>query len=235
MGKLFVVIIAFFNGIMKNLILSLSLFLSTASWTQVFHIPDTSALLVKTTSQSPAHWYIQVVSDIAVDTSLRWKATYFDNIPAAWQISIDDQTTFHTNVQVGDSGDFDLLANQPFATKLIIGAMLNDTPGYGICYFDVYDPNNLSVVQAISYEFIVTPSTNGIADLSDESFLEWKEGILKVKDGKEAEFEVSDLAGKIVAQNKLTNQFIVSDLPVNQVFMIRVKLKDRVAIIKIYN
>lgn len=220
---------------MKNLIFSLGLFLSFTSWTQVFHISDTSALLVKTTSQSPAHWYIEVVSDITTDTTLRWKATHYDNVPAEWQISIDDQTTFHPDVQVGDSGDFNLLANQPFATKLIIGAMLNETPGHGICYFDVYDPDNLSVVQAISYEFIVTPSTNGIADLKDDSFLEWKEGILRVKDGGEAEFEVLDQSGRSVVKNKLTNQLIVSDLPKNQVLFIQVKLENRLTIIKIYN
>lgn len=220
---------------MKNLIFSLGLFLSFTSWTQVFHIPDTSALLVKTTSQSPAHWYIEVVSDISTDTVLRWKATHYDNVPVEWQISIDDQTTFHANVQVGDSGDFNLLANQPFATKLIIGAMLNGTPGHGICYFDVYDPHNPAVVQAISYEFIVTPSTNGIADLNDDSFLEWKNGVLRVKNGEEGEFEVYDLSGKTVRKNKLTNELIVSDLPKNQTLLIKVKLNNRVAIIKIYN
>ena len=220
---------------MKNLIFSIGLFLSFTSWTQVFHIPDTSALLVKTTSQSPAHWYIEVVSDIAVDTSLRWKATHYDNVPVEWQISIDDQTTFHPNVQVGDSGDFNLPANQPFATKLIIGAMLNGTPGHGICYFDVYDPDNLAVVQAISYEFIITPSTNGIADLNDDSFLEWKDEVLRVKNGREAEFEVYDLAGKMVLKNKLINQLVVSNLPKNQTLLIKVKLEDKVAIIKIYN
>lgn len=220
---------------MKNLIFSLSLFLSFTSWTQVFHIPDTSALLVKTTSQSPAHWYIEVVSDITSDTSLRWKATHFDNVPVEWQISIDDQTTFHSNVQVGDSADFNLPANQAFATKLIIGAMLNGTPGHGICYFDVYDPDNLSVVQAISYEFIVTPSTNGITEPNEDSFLEWKEGALKVKDEREAEFEVSDMAGKIVLKNKLTNQLIISELPKNQCLLIKVKLDNKQAIVKIYN
>ncbi len=220
---------------MKNLIFFLAFFLSFNSGAQVFHIPDTSALLVKTTSQSPAHWYIEVVSDSSTDTVLRWKATHYDNVPVEWQISIDDQTTFHPNVQVGDSGDFNLLANQPFATKLIIGAMLNGTPGHGICYFDVYDPDNLAVVQAISYEFIVTPSTNGITDLNDDSFLEWENGVLLVKNGQEAEFEVYDLAGKMVLKNKLTNQLIVSDLPKNQTLMIKVKLNSRIAIVKIYN
>lgn len=220
---------------MKNLILSLSLFLSLPSWTQVFHISDTSALLVKTTSQSPAHWYIQVFSDIGTDTVLRWKATHFDNIPVEWQISLDDQTTNHQNIQVGDSGDFNLLANQTFATKLIIGAMLNGTPGHGICYFDVYDPDNLSVVQAISYEFIVTPSTNGITALDESSFLEWKDGTLRIKDGREALFQVSDLSGKAVVSNKLTNQLNFPELPKNQVLLIQVKLEDKQATIKIYN
>ncbi|WP_343635324.1 hypothetical protein [Fluviicola sp.] len=220
---------------MRHLIFSLSLFLCFSSRAQVFHIPDTSALLVKTTSQSPAHWYIEVFSDISTDTVLRWKATHFDNVPVQWQISMDDQTTFHANVQVGDSGDFNLLANQAFATKLIIGAMLNGTPGHGICYFDVYDPDNASVIQEISYEFIVTPSTNAITELNEASFLEWKEGILKVKDEREAVFQVSDLSGRIAVQNKLTNQLNISDLPKNQVLLIQVKLDNKQAIIKIYN
>lgn len=113
--------------------------------------------------------------------------------------------------------------------------MLNGTPGHGICYFDVYDPDNPAVVQAISYEFIVTPSTNGIADLNDDSFLEWKNGMLLVKNGQEAEFEVYDLAGKIVVKNKLTNTLKISDLLKDQTLLIKVKLEDKVAMIKIYN
>lgn len=226
---------AFFVLIMKNLILSVSLVLSIGSWAQVFHVSDTSALLVKTTTQSPAHWYIEVFSDCPVDTTLRWKATHFDDIPSEWEILMDDQTVFHSNVQVGDSADFALLANQSFATKLIIGAMLNGTPGHGICYFDVYDPHNPAIVQTISYEFIVTPATNGIADLKDNSFLEWKEGVLKVKDGKDADFEVLDLSGKWLIKNKRINQLNVSDLPKNQCLIIKVQLENKQAIIKIYN
>ncbi len=220
---------------MKNSILIAGLFLSFHSWTQVFHVADTSALLIKTTSQSPAHWYIEVFSDISVDTTLRWKATHFDNIPPEWEILMDDQTDSHANVQVGDSADFALLANQPFATKLIIGAMLNGTPGHGICYFDVYDPYNPSVVQTISYEFVVTSSTNGIGDLNDSSFLEWKDGSLKIKDDRDAEFEVVDLSGKSVVIEKLTNQLNMFDLPKNQTLIIKVTLENRKAIVKIFN
>ncbi len=220
---------------MKHLIFSIGLLLSFSSRAQVFHVSDTSALLVKTTSQSPAHWYIEVFSDASVDTMLRWKATHFDNIPPEWEILMDDQTVSHSNVQVGDSADFNLLANQPFATKLIIGGMLNGTPGHGICYFDIYDPYNPSVFQTISYEFIVTPTTNGIADLNDESFLEWKDGFLKVKDERDADFEVFDLSGKSVVKSKLINKFETSSLPKNQLLIIKVKLDNKQAIIKIIN
>ena len=205
------------------------------SFGQTFHVADTSALIIKTTSQSPAHWYIEVFSDLTVDTSLRWKATHFDNVPAQWEILMDDQTNSYSSVQVGDSADFILLANQPFAKKLIIGAMLNGTPGHGICYFDIYDPENLTFVQTISYEFIVTASTNGLSDLNEDSFLEWKDGFLKVKDGREATFEVIDLAGNHIINNELTNQFDYLSLPKNQVFMIKVKLDSKQAIIKLFN
>lgn len=223
-----------FALIMKHLLLFSGLFLCFSSRAQIFHVPDTSALLVKTTSQSPAHWYIEIVSDCPVDTTLRWKATHFDNIPAEWEILMDDQTDSHFNIQPGDSADFNLPANQPFATKMIIGAMLNGTPGHGICYFDVYDPDNLSEIQTISYEFIVTPSTNGITDLNDDSFLEWKSGILKTKDNREADFEVFDLSGKQVRQERIS-QFKTSDLPKGAYFIVKVTLDNKRAIIKIFN
>jgi hypothetical protein len=220
---------------MKNLMIVFGLLMPLGLQAQVFHVSDSSALLVKTTSQSPAHWYIEVFSDCPVDTMLRWKATHFDNIPPEWEISMDDQTASHSNVEVGDSADFDLPANQPFARKLIIGAMLNGTPGHGICYFDLYDPANPSRIQTISYEFIVTPATNSIAAIGKEdSFLEWKAGMLKVKDEKEAAFEVFDGLGKLV-KKELTNQLNVFDLPKNQLLFIKVLLDNRCAIIKVTN
>nr|WP_294859315.1 hypothetical protein [uncultured Fluviicola sp.] len=209
-------------------------FVSFQTLGQTFHVADTSALIVKTTNQSPAHWYIEVFSDLSVDTSLRWKATHFDNVPVEWEIMMDDQTNSYSNVQVGDSADFELLANQPFARKLIISAMLNGTPGHGICYFDVYDPENPSFVQTISYEFIVTLSTNGLADLNEDSFLEWKDGFLVVKDNRDADFEVVDLAGRTVLKNELTNKFDCSALVGNQVLIIKVTLDNNSSIIKIF-
>jgi len=210
-------------------------FLCLHAFGQVFHVSDTSALIIKTVNQSPAHWYIEVFSDISADTTLRWKAVHFDNVPPEWEILMDDQSNSYSNVLVGDSADFALPANQPFAKKLIIGAVLNGTPGHGICYFDVYDPDHASFRQTISYEFIVTNSTNGIADLNEESFLEWENGFLRIKDGEEANFEAYDLNGKLVVKKELTSQFDVSILPKNALSILKVRLDVCKIIIKIIN
>jgi len=58
---------------------------------------------------------------------------------------------------------------------------------------------------------------------------------LKVKEGKNADFVAYDLAGKIVLKNELTNQFEYSALPKNQVFIIKVLLDNRLAIIRVFN
>ena len=220
---------------MKKALFLVACFVGFRSLGQTFHVTDTSALIVKTTNQSPAHWYIEVFSDLSVDTSLRWKATHFDNVPVEWEILMDDQTNSYSNVQVGDSADFELLANQAFAKKLIIGAILNGTPGHGICYFDIYDPENPSVAQTISYEFVITSTTNGLSNMNADSFLEWKDGFLIVKDDKEADFEVVDLTGSLIVKNKLTNKFDCSNLPNDQILIIKVTLDNKQSIIKIIN
>lgn len=204
------------------------------SFAQVFHVADTSALLIKTVNQSPAHWYIEVFSDITVDTALRWKATHFDNVPPEWEILMDDQSHTYSHVQVGDSADFDLPANQAFARKLIIGAVLNGTPGHGICYFDVYDPDHPAFRQTISYEFVVTDATSGMTEFTESSFLEWVNGSLRVKANREAQFNVYDLSGKGILQNKLTHSFDFAEIPESGVFLIQVILDHQLAIVKIY-
>lgn len=202
---------------------------------QVFHVDDTSALLIKTTSQSPAHWYIEVISDLSVDTSLRWKAVDFQNVPSEWEISMDDQTNSYSDVQVGDSADFDFPANQTFPKKLIIGAMLNGTPGHGICYFDIYDPDNASVRQTISYEFIVTQATNSLPDLPEDSFVKFADGYLWVTNDRCANFSVYDSNGGLILENKLINKFNIDLLPKNQLSIIQVILEDKIIILKIIN
>lgn len=180
---------------MRTLLLLTVLLTTCGVRAQVFHFDDTSALLIKTVDQSPAHWYLEIQTDIAQDTVLRWKSE-FVNIPNEWQISFDDQTTYHTDVQDGDSADFVLQQGLEFPQKLIIGGTLNNTPGHGIVYFDIYDPDFSTYVQRISYEFIVSPLA-GVVGLSPGTGMVLENGFLSLADGETFEVTITDLSGRL--------------------------------------
>lgn len=132
------------------------LFMSFNSEAQCFHFDQTYTVLVKTTDQSPAHWYFEIFNDALVDTTLRWKTTFDANLPPQWVINFDDQDAYHSPIQDGDSSDFALFGNPTFPQKLIIGAVLNNTPGNASVYFDIYDPADPSYMVTIQYRFVVS-------------------------------------------------------------------------------
>lgn len=179
---------------------------------QAFHVEDTSALLIKNTDQSPAHWYIEVMTDSNVDTTLRWKA-HFSNIPAAWEINFDDQDNYYPVVLDGDSADFTLFANLGYPQKLIISAILNNTPGHGIVYFDVYDPDAPSFVQMVSFEFII--SAAGLDELLAAAPVTMHENVLSTTNGKIAKLRVFDQQGKFLFDQK-GDHFSLENLPSGQ-------------------
>jgi len=196
------------------LVLVLSVFcFQTESKAQVFHVQDTSAVLIKTTDQSPAHWYIEIINDVGVDTTLRWIA-HFNNIPNEWVINLDDQNTNISPVNDLDSADFVLHPWFDLPQKLIIGATLNNRPGHGIVYFDIFDPANRQDLQTISYEFIV--STSGISELYLPTWLIQKGGIIYAESTENCLFKVYDLSGKSLGEtqnqlniNNYTGEIIV--------------------------
>lgn len=163
---------------MKTLLtLLLSTVLTTMSFAQVFHFNNTSTTLIKTTSQSPAHWYIEIFNDVAIDTTLRWKVVEL-NAPAQWVFSFDDQDNYYTNVGFLDSADFTLLGNPAFPQKLIIGGTLNDTPGNGNIDFSIYDPETPNDSIVISYIFKVSAATAGELELTAENWLQMNQTTL---------------------------------------------------------
>ncbi|PHR28622.1 MAG: hypothetical protein COA38_12080 [Fluviicola sp.] len=141
---------------MKFIYTFLLLFLGFNSSAQSFHFDDTVTSLVKTTDESPAHWYLEVLNDVFLDTTLRWKASFGPNLPPQWVITFDDQNNFYNPVNDGDSADFTLYASPAFPQKLIIGATLNNTAATASVYFDIYDPADPSFVQTIEYRFIIS-------------------------------------------------------------------------------
>lgn len=154
---------------MKLLLLGILVCLNNLVFGQVFHFNDTSAVLIKTTNQSPAHWYLEIISDLQVDTNLRW-VSHFSTIPSQWVISFDDGTYSDNSIADLDSADFLLTPTGSFPLKLIIGATLNNTPGHGIVYFDIFDPDNRSIKQTISYEFIITEQGAGLEELAQSTW-----------------------------------------------------------------
>lgn len=189
---------------------------------QAFHVVDTSAVLIKNTNQSPAHWYIEVITDSNVDTNLRWKA-HFANIPAAWGINFDDQDNYYPVVLDGDSADFTLFANLGYPQKLIIGAMLNNTPGNGIAYFDVYDPDAPGFVQTISYEFII--SATGLDELLASAPVTMLNNVLYVNDGKIGSIQIYDQQGKCL-KNEKGQKFSLDEMPDLQTIYLVLQIGD---------
>lgn len=171
---------------------------SFSGLTQIFYFDDTETTLIKDTDQSPAHWYIEIFPNTPVDSVLRWKSD-FVNIPSEWSINLDCQTALFPVVEHNDSADF-VLWSQPFVPqKLIIGATLNDTPGNGTVYFDIYDPYNPQVSERIAFHFIISLGDNNSLEESVlSSVLEMKNGMLYNISNTDLSCSIFDSQGKTI-------------------------------------
>ncbi len=139
----------------KALIFIIALFIKLNVFSQNFHFINTHTSIIKSISQSPAHWYLEIYNDVGVDTTLRWKTT-FVNIPPSWNINFDTQAGYFNPIYSGDSADFNLINGGAFPQKLIIGASTNNTPGHGYVFMDIYNPNSPLNIVTIEYEFIIS-------------------------------------------------------------------------------
>jgi len=122
-----------------------------------FNFTDTLFVFNKTTDFGVLHWYLEILNGSNVDSTLRWKVHFNDKLPKAWDITFDDQTTFHGKVNHLDSADFALYSNLEFPQKLIIGnnhnnvASSNDT-----VRFDIYYPSKPDNRKSIYFVFNIT-------------------------------------------------------------------------------
>ncbi len=213
---------------MKKLLLFVSLSLAHFSMGQTFHFEDTCTTLIKNTNQSPAHWYLEIFNDVGVDTTLRWKAA-FENIPVEWSINFDSQSQNWPMVMDGDSADFTLLFSPDFPQKLIIGAMLNGTPGHGTVFFDIFDPDFPSYRQSICYEFIV--SAVGLDELQSVPFVRFKGDVIEVINGKETTVDIYAINGQHLLHQTGNTQFILNGLSTQPV-LIYLKQDDKQYVVR---
>lgn len=208
----------------KVLLLLLALNSITICNAQVFHFDTHSTTLVKNTDQSPAHWYIEIITDVQIDTTLRWKAI-FGGIPSAWQISMDDQTNYTTNIQDGDSSDFILYAGLPYYQKLIIGATLNDQPGTGSVYFKVYDPELPTYSDTIEFVFII--SAVGLVELVSAGIINYANNTISLENGLKTTLKVFDLSGKLIVEDGKFKKFDCSSLRSNEVYYLTLEQESK--------
>ncbi len=188
---------------------------------QTHHFNNTSTTLIKTTDESPAHWYIEIFNDVAVDTTLRWKC-FFENVPTQWQITFDDQDNFYPNVSDGDSADFTLMAAPQFPQKLIIGAILNNTPASATVHFEIYNPIIPNIKDTISYIFIISQGNLGLDDFKNKNVAQFTEQYLVITNDILTDFLVLDATGRELMQVMQSDKLDLSSLKKGEVFYLSI-------------
>lgn len=212
---------------MRRILFITLLFFSSLSYGQTFHFNDTVTVLIKNVTQSPAHWYIEIYNDVAVDTTLRWK-THFQNVPAQWNINFDDQNAYYSPVNDGDSADFTCFAGLSFPQKLIIGAEFNGVPGNASIFFDIYDPANPSYVVTIEYRFIV--SAVGLDEIDIDDLVKFKDGMLSFDPSLQGgNVQVLDLAGRILLSESIKGEDMQLNTNGSKIVILRVQCEQGTA------
>jgi hypothetical protein len=186
------------------------LFFAHAAVAQVFNFPQTSTTIIKTTAQSPAHWYIEIENLANVDTILRWKADC-SNIPAGWTISFDDQNNYYTNVHTGDSADFILYDSLSIPQKLIIGAATNNIAASASVFMEVYIPGDTAPHQVIEYQFVITPAT-GIESISGEQEIQFLPGAINCSFKVPTQCSIVSLTGQTLFSGRIEKEILKPNL-----------------------
>ena len=215
-----------------NVILFFLLIIANTSQAQTFSFVNNSTTLIKTTDQSPAHWYIEIINDLNIDTTLRWKSI-FEDVPTQWQITFDDQTMFHTDVSHGDSADFALPISGTFPQKLIIGAMLNNTPANAIVHFEIYDPYAPTVKDTISFIFFISQGSANLNELINNGIVFLDANMLSLSGDKKSDFLVYDATGKIVSTTKDSHRLDLNSLPKSQALFLQFSVGLKTYVVKI--
>lgn len=207
---------------MKNLLFIGFIFLSGFSVkAQTFHFVNHSYNIVKTTDQSPVHFYIEIYNDLGVDTMLRWK-THFITIPSQWVINFDDQTNNLPVINDGDSADFVLQSGLSFPQKLIIGATTNNTVGTGRIEFEIYDPYAPNDIDTIIFFFNITQGTAALNELDPSGNYKIENNQITLSNGEKADFYISDSTGKMINESMNTEVFELGELKQNEIYFIKI-------------
>lgn len=207
---------------MRYAVVFLLVIISLNATCQSFYFNEKQTTLSVKTNQTPAHWYIEIYSNSNQDVNLRWK-THFSLIPAAWQIDFDDQTAMHTNIKNGNSSDFVLLTQPTIPQKLIISAHLNDTPGNGTVWMEIYNPQDNNARDTIQYHFIVSKGVSGVETQLQQYSLTIEKGVVQFTDFREVDFMVYDSYGVLLLKKQKSNNLLLDEIPSNKTVFIQIQ------------
>lgn len=199
---------------------------------QSFYFDTNQVSLIKTTGNSPAHWYIQIFSNELNDKILRWK-TSFSHIPDEWVIGFDDQTTNDLSILDGDSADFTLFATPEVTQKLIISAFTNDTPGNGTVSFEIYDPLNPGDRDTIHYSFIITQENLEVNFIDEREVFNIENGKIRILNKQLADVKVYNLQGQQLFYEQSVKEFNLNKLPEQELCFIQVVSNNRFYFVKL--
>lgn len=182
-------------------------FLAGKVQAQLFTLNTQVVEMDVTTDQTPAHWYINITSNLSVDTTLRWQAR-FDRIKPEWHIGFTDPTANYPVINDGDSADFVLEANPAVQQKFVISNTMNDVTGRGTVIFAVYDPSNPIDTTSFEFRFSITQGLFSSLDekvRKNSSFLQMGNTLQFEPDLLGAEIAIYDINGRLLMSETLTD------------------------------
>lgn len=216
---------------MRLILIFYLVILTFITHSQSFYFQEHETTLIKTTEQTPAHWYLEIFSNLNKDTTLRWKSM-FENIPNQWEIGFDTQAGSVVNIEHGDSADFTLMHDLTFPQKLIISAATNDTPGDGTVSFEIFDPENPVFRDTIHYHFKITQAL-GIKSFNNEIY-EIKSNEICVLNDEKTQICISNSTGKIIYSTQDFRSYKLSQLPPNNYYFFSIIQNKNQFLFKMY-
>lgn len=205
--------------------------LSLKANSQDFYFNNKETTLIKSVNQTPAHWYIEIYSNLSIEKTLKWKAI-FDNIPNEWTVNFDDQTQNHLPVHHGDESNFTLFYGLDFPQKLIIGADFNGVALNGTISFEISDPAT-NDKDTIHFHFIVNPLS--VEFLEDNQVFRIEKQVIKVMNHKNTTLNIVDSQGRVVQQMQAIDEFDLSLLTKGVLYFVQLIQSDDSYLFKLIN
>ena len=193
---------------------------------------DTLINIVKTTNHLQIHTYGNLYNIDDIDVSMTYTA-HLVNIPAVWQLYLDDPSNQYTEVTDGSSANFTLHQgiDSLYPEKMIFGMNHNGVPGHGQLIYNIYPISNPSDSIKMVFDIVINPGTPlGTEELEiDGAFYHAGQGNFHLPLNVES-IKVWNISGKLITQSENLNnvEFIKLDIGNNHFILSEIKIDSRI-------